>query len=185
MKIGVNTFGIGKLLREDFSGTLGELREAGITAIEPMVLFMGKEGGLAERLSTYTMSRIDQAAGVWPVASAGEMFDAVRAEGFAIRSVHMAGPGWKRNCIDRAIAFAKEQDIAYYVLSFNQSSVTEMAKEIAELKEAARRFRENGIGLLMHNHEAEWKDCGGENVFAVVREQVPELDGELDVGWVQ
>lgn len=130
MKIGVNTFGIGKLLREDFSGTLKELREAGITAIEPMVLFMGKEGGLAERLSTYTMSRIDQAAGVWPVASAGEMFDAVRAEGFAIRSVHMAGPGWKRNCIDRAIAFAKEQDIAYYVLSFNQSSVTEMAKEI-------------------------------------------------------
>ena len=55
--------------------------------------------------------------------------------------------GWKRNCIDRAIAFAKEQDIAYYVLSFNQSSVTEMAKEIAELKEAARRFRENGIGF--------------------------------------
>ena len=44
MKIGVNTFGIGKLLREDFSGTLKELREAGITAIEPMVLFMGKEG---------------------------------------------------------------------------------------------------------------------------------------------
>lgn len=185
MKIGVNTFGIGKLLREDFSGTLGELREAGITAIEPMVLFMGKEGGLAERLSTYTMSRIDQAAGVWPVASAGEMFDAVRAEGFAIRSVHMAGPGWKRNCIDRAIAFAKEQDIAYYVLSFNQSSVTEMAKEVAELKKAARRFRENGIGLLMHNHEAEWKDCGGENVFSFLMEQVPELDVELDVGWVK
>ena len=35
MKIGVNTFGIGKLLREDFSGTLKELREAGITTIEP------------------------------------------------------------------------------------------------------------------------------------------------------
>ena len=40
MKIGVNTFGIGKLLREDFSGTLKELREAGITAIEPMVLLL-------------------------------------------------------------------------------------------------------------------------------------------------
>ena len=67
MKIGVNTFGIGKLLREDFSGTLMKLREAGITAIEPMVLFAGKEGGLADRLSAYTVPRIDQAEVVLPV----------------------------------------------------------------------------------------------------------------------
>ena len=107
------------------------------------------------------------------MSSAGAMFAAVRAEGFSIRSAHMAGPGWRRNCIDRAIAFAKEQDISYYVISFNQSSVTEMAKEIAEFKEAVRRFRENGICILVHNHEAEWKDCGGENVFSFLMEQVP------------
>ena len=57
MTIGVNTFGIGKLLREDFSGTLMKLREAGITAIEPMVLFAGKGGRSGGPSFAYTVPR--------------------------------------------------------------------------------------------------------------------------------
>ena len=185
MEIGVNTFGIAKLLKEDFNGTLQRLSEIGITSIEPMVLFAGKEGGLTERLAVYTTAKLDIAGGTWPLSVADGKFAAIRSAGFSIRSAHMAGPGWKQANIDRAIAFAKEQGIRYYVVSFNKAQISEVAPQVAELRLAARKFRENGIWLLMHNHEVEWTECGGESVFSFLMDTVPDLGVELDLGWTK
>lgn len=185
MEIGVNTYGIAKFLKEDFTGTLHQLSEASFTVLEPMVLFGTKEGGMAERLVAYSSSKLDMAGGTWPVSVAREKFRAARAAGFTIRSAHMAGPGYKKEYLDQAIAFAKEQDLKYYVISPMESSVTEMAKEVATLRYAARKFKENGITLLLHNHEAEWTDCEGECVFDFLLDTVPDMDVELDLGWTK
>lgn len=185
MEIGVNTFGISKQLREDFYGTLRAIWKAGATAIEPMVLFAGKEGSVMEKVASYSTARMDIAGGIWTLPAAREKFPLIRAAGFEIRSVHMVGPGWKKPYIEDAVAFAKEQKFSYYVVSFNEASVAGIAKQVAEIRQAARIFKEHGITLLLHNHEGEWTDCEGETVFSFLMDTVPDLFVELDLGWTK
>ncbi len=45
MQIGINTYGLSKCLLKDFKGTLEQLKKAGISAIEPMVVFAENEEG--------------------------------------------------------------------------------------------------------------------------------------------
>ena len=185
MEIGVNTFGIGKEFRKDFQGTLQRLSSAGITSIEPLVMFVGKEDGILDRAMARVMSKMDTTGGMWPLSAAREYFDIIRKAGFSICSVHMVGNGWKKKYIDDAISFAREQKIKYYVLSFKESSISKMAKEVEELRFAVKKFKDNGITLLMHNHEAEWMDCNGACVFTYLMDTMPELQVELDLGWTK
>lgn len=185
MEIGVNTFGLGKQLKEDFHGTMRAAWKAGVTAVEPLVIFTGLEGSMVDKVASYSASMLDIAGGAWTVSAAREKFPTIRAMGFDIRSVHMVGPGWKKPHIREAIAFAREQHIRYYVVNFNESSVAKIAKQVAEIRQAVRTFREHGITLLFHNHEMEWTDCGGETVFSFLMDTVPELGVELDLGWTK
>lgn len=185
MQIGINTYGLSKCLLKDFDGTLEKLREAGITAIEPMVVFSENEKS-KESLEAYEKAkRMQMTGGAWPRWMAGEKMQIIRDAGFQIRSVHMEGPGWKEPLLDQAIAFAKDQGIQYYVVSPNETSIDRAKKEFIELKTAAKKMKENGIELLIHNHETEMQDDNGSCVFDFLMESIPELRVELDVGWVK
>lgn len=185
MQIGINTYGLSKCLLKDFSGTLEQLKKAGISAIEPMVVFAENERS-KEALQAYEEAeRMQMTGGAWPRWMAGEKMQIIRDAGFEIRSIHMFGPGWKQPLLDQAIAFAKEQGVQYYVLSLNESSIEKAKKEIPELQEAAKKMKENGVELLLHNHETELQDDDGTCVLDFLMETIPELRVELDVGWVK
>ncbi len=185
MQIGINTYGLSKCLLKDFKGTLEQLKKAGISAIEPMVVFAENEKG-EEAIQAYKEAeKMRMTGGAWPRWMAGEKIQSIRDAGFQIRSIHMFGLGWKRPLLDEAIAFAKEQQISYYVLSLNECSIEKTKKDIAELKKAAERMKENGVELLIHNHETELQDDGGSCVLDFLMETIPDLRMELDVGWVK
>lgn len=185
MKIGINTYGLSKCLLKDFNGTLEKLKEAGITAIEPMIVFSENEKS-KEALEAYEEAkRMQMTGGAWPRWMADEKMQVIRDAGFQIRSVHMLGPGWKEPLLGQAIAFAKEQKLSYYVVSPNETSIERAKTEFAELQTAARKMKENGVELLIHNHETEMQEDDGSCVFDFLMETIPELRIELDVGWVK
>lgn len=185
MQIGINTYGLSKYLIKDFNGTLEQLKKAGISAIEPMVIFAENEKS-EEALQAYQEAeKMQMTGGAWPRWMAGEKIQAVRDAGLQIRSVHMYGPGWKQPLLDQAVVFAKDQKIQYYVLSLNESSIEKVKEEIPGILEAAKVLKENGVELLIHNHETELQDDQGTCVLEVLLEEIPELRLELDVGWVK
>ena len=185
MQIGINTYGLSKCLLKDFNGTLEQLKKIGLSAIEPMVVFAENERG-KEALQAYEEAeKMQMTGGAWPRWMAGEKMQRIRDAGFQIRSVHMIGPGWKQPLLDQAISFAKEQHLSYYVLSVNESSIEKAKAELPKLKEAAAKMKENGVELLLHNHETELQDDHGICVLDFLMEAIPEIRVELDVGWIQ
>lgn len=183
IRFGINTFGLSRVLLEDFNGTLGKLKEYGYEAIEPMVVFMENEDSEEGRAEYLRNEKLGMTGGCWPLGMAGKKFGKLRAQGMVIRSVHMFGPGWREPFLDKAIAFAKEQGFQYFVVSLNESSIDVVKGYLDELKYAVKKFKENGLELLLHNHETEWTECDGNSVFEFLLEEVPEVRVELDLGW--
>lgn len=183
MKFGINTFGISKVLLKDFKGTLSKLKAYGIDSIEPMVVFMENEDSEEGRAEYLRNEKLGMTGGCWPLGMAGEKFKELKAQGMTIRSVHMFGPGWREPFLDKAITFAKEQKFQYFVVSLNESSIDTVKGYLDELKYAVRKFKENGLELLFHNHETEWEECDGSSVFEFLLKEIPEARVELDLGW--
>lgn len=185
MQIGINTYGLSKCLLKDFNGTLEKLKDAGITAIEPMIVFSENEKS-KEALEAYKEAEKKQmTGGAWPRWMAGEKMQNIRDAGFQIRSVHMIGPGWKEPLLNQAISFAKEQGLKYFVLSPNETSIERAKEEFVSLQAAAKKMKENGVELLIHNHETELQDNNGSCVLDYLMETIPELRVQLDVGWIK
>lgn len=185
MEIGINTYGLSKCLFDDFDGTLEKLKEAGITAIEPMIVFTGN-GKSKEALAAYKEAeKTKMTGGHWPVWMAGEKMQRIRDAGFKIRSIHMIGPGWKEPMLEESIAFAKEQGLKYIIINPNETSIEHAKKEFAFFPEAVKRMKENGIELMIHNHETDMQDDNGHCALDYFMETIPELCVELDVGWVK
>lgn len=66
MKIGINTYGLSKSLFDDFDGTLKKLKEAGITAIEPMIVFMENEKSAEALIAYKEAKKTKMTGGHWP-----------------------------------------------------------------------------------------------------------------------
>lgn len=185
MEIGINTYGLSKCLYEDFDGTLKKLKEAGITAIEPMIVFT-ENGKSQEALEAYREAEKQKmTGGHWPIWMAGEKMQLLRDAGFKIRSIHMIGPGWKEPMLNQSIDFAKEQGVRYIIINPNETSIEHAKKEFAFLPEAVKRMKENGIELMIHNHETDMQDENGRCALDYFMEMIPELCVELDVGWIK
>jgi sugar phosphate isomerase/epimerase len=60
-----------------------------------------------------------------------------------------------------------------------------MKKLIAELSDAAKTFKQNGIILSYHNHKFEFEKFGGKNMLEHLFENLPGLSPQFDVAWVQ
>lgn len=185
MQYGIDTFGISKLLLKDNEGTLKKLKQLGITAIEPTVVFSENEKSEEALKAHKEAERMGMTGGSWPRWMAGDEMQVIRNAGLQVRSVMMFGPGWKEPLLDQAIALAKEQGFQYYILSLNESSIEKEKLELEDLKNAAQKMKENGIEFLIHNHETEWMDDNGTCVFDFLMENIPDLRVELDVGWVK
>ena len=186
MKIGTNTYGLGKWLYQNWDKTLTGLKEAGITSIEPCVAFP-KEGHPTPIPEKYLelMQKAGLQGGVFQKDKAPEVIRELRERGFEVCSIHVMGLPFTVEDLQEVLSFIKENEIRYAVNSFNSSSVDEMKTFSPVLREAAPLFRAEGKELLIHNHDAEWRPDGDTCVMEWLLQNVPEINFEIDLGWTE
>lgn len=189
MRIGINTFGIAKLLSKDFDGTLGRLREIGYSSLEPCIYFDGAlprpvRAGLRLGLrigGTY--------GGLWQQCYGAEEL-ALRAEarGFSVTSVHSFLPVGEGGCrwLEQGAALLERIGAKFLVISPMKGSIREAERLIPILREVSEYLHARGITLLLHNHAPEFaREADGRTQADVLLSAVPRLGLEPDTGWAQ
>lgn len=188
IEVGVNTFGLGKLLAQDFEGTVSQLKEAGFTAIEPLVVFP-QALGMPESMLTQRLSASGQLGVFWPAGLAEQRIAYLREAGFRVEGIHLGlvgmVPGGLKQVIGHAAEFAKKTGLSYIVHSPKKSTVKEMEAEAEGFRAAQQVLKPYGIEILFHCHYQEFESDEETTPFAWLMQEIPELKTELDVGWVQ
>lgn len=184
--VGVNTFGPGRLLSDDFEGTVQQLKEAGFTAIEPLVVFP-EALGMPESMMVRRLSDSGQLGVFWPEELAKERIAYLRSEGFAVEGIHLGlvgmVPDRLKQVLPSATQFAEETGLSYLVHSPKLTSVREMEQEAEGFRFGKEILSEKGIELLFHCHYHEFRNDNGVTPFDCLLKAVPDLRIELDVGW--
>lgn len=182
MELGVNTFGMGGLLKAPFHRTKGRLKENGITGMEPCIHFLSKASG-RDLLIELGMKRTERLGGVWTPDEAKEKIGLLRKEGFLVDGAHLFIGTLTDKTADQALSFAKENGLRYYALSCMTDRFDQAAKQIPVLRRAVKAFRAQDVHLLLHNHDMDLKETEGLCVLDFLLNNVPGLEVELDVGW--
>lgn len=181
MKIGINTYGLGKELLENKEDTLYQMKEAGIFAIEPGIIYLNQTTN-----SEYAMWA--KRNGFLLDNEAVEAIQRYRANGFVIEGAHLGILGLSeenmKEAIENAILLAKQCGLKYYVIGFMTSTIEETVKYVPILKYASEELLKNGMDLLYHNHDMELEGDMGNTVIDFLLSEIPSLKVELDVGWV-
>lgn len=185
--IGINTFGLSRLLRTNFSSTLQKLYSCGFGVLEPCVLF-DNYGFAPVRATTHANLRnyrLD--GGIWfSGKNAKERLETARSLGFTVLSVQssLALAPFLKHGIGEAVNFLKEQNIRYLVVSPMKKATAQAKKLIPYLQSTAETLEKQGLSLVLHNHEHECLPMAdGSTLLDLYLENVPSLKLELDVGW--
>ena len=83
MQIGINSFGLNKVLSQDFTAGVLSLKEAGISHLEPLIVFDFGRGLTASALCA-GLRRAGKDGGMWPVTLAAERIEFLRRNGIAV-----------------------------------------------------------------------------------------------------
>lgn len=184
IEVGVNTFGLGKLLAKDYEGTMRRVAEQGADAIEPCILFMGKTNPLMERVLK-VQRRMPMMGGIWLQSEAPAKIKRLREMGLKVHGIHMMAPGLNEGIVKVVAQFAMENDLNYVVFSNETDDLNKAAKALPGLRAAVKVFKENGIIFMYHNHEKEWIEKDGDCVLDFFMDSVPGLDFQIDLGWAE
>ncbi len=182
MELGINTFGLGGLLKEPFPQTIRALKKNGITAMEPCVHFHGSLFS-TDPLIEFGMKHTDRLGGVWMPEEAKNRLALLRSEGIRVEGAHLFVGRLTADMADSALRFAQENDLHYYALSYMTDDLKWAEKQVPLLRSAAENFLGQDVHLLLHNHDVDLKETGGTCVLDLLLGSVPELELELDVGW--
>ena len=178
MKIGVNTFGLGRYLHKDAEKVWSGLYDAGVRSIEPCVAF--RPTSWAARV--WTKGQFD---GVFPKKNAAAVIRMLRSRGFEVFSFQLQNVPFTMGELQKTIPFMQENGIEYCVYSFMDGSVDKIRSMEETIRDAVSLFQAHGKELLIHNHDMEWRRDNGTSVMHWLLENIPELRFELDLGWTK
>lgn len=185
--IGVNTFGLKQQIVRDFDETFSALKEMGFASIEPLVVFPQAMGMEPEAVAQgFRQSGMDGVYWVDPYAS--QRIARLRQMGFAVDGAHLGlvgiVPGGLADVLPYATAFAKENTLSYLVYSPQKKTIDEIRPHINTIRDGVENLKAQGVDLLFHCHYHEFAEDQGSCVFDYLLEEIPELQIQLDVGWV-
>ena len=176
MKIGFNTFGLGRYLHRDAERVWRGLKDAGVGSIEPCVAF--RPTPWAARF--FTKGLFD---GVFPKKNAPDVIRMLRERGFEVFSFQLQNVPFTMEELQKAVSFMEENGLEYCVYSFMEGSVDTIRSREETIRDAVYLFRAHEKELLIHNHDMEWRRDNGTSVMRWFLENVPELRFEIDLGW--
>lgn len=182
MKIGVNTFGLGPSLRRDAASTWQQLREAGVTAIEPCVAVTKDPPKTAEEQAVWDKGVLD---GIFVMEEARKLIPSLRRMGFEVFSFQMQASPFSADAVARFIPFMREFGLHDCIYSFMERSVTKIRAQKNEIEQATHMLREMGMEFLAHNHDMEWLPDEGTCVMRWLLDEIPDLRFEIDLGWTE
>lgn len=187
MKIGINTFGLGKLPSQDFEGIFRSLKEIGYSSVEPIVVFSGAMGRDPDQIVKGL--KMSGQTSFWVDQQASENIKRIREMGLAVEGVHLGlvglVPGGLKTVLPYLGDFARENGLSFFVHSPQKETIETVQADVAAFREGIRELKEQGVELLFHCHHDEFADDNGNRVFDYLMQEIPELRVELDVGWVQ
>lgn len=191
MKIGTNLFGIGKYISDDPAEAMVQIREAGFSSVEPMLLFFSAMPGKVRAMGAEKVRAGlgKQKNSIWMDMEAPERIKLYRQNGLQIVSAQVFG--FANNMIpDRQLAeamvsFGRENDLRCFVVSGKAGSPEEAEKLIPSINTIAGILKANGMQLVYHNHEMELRPRDGRTALEHILDSCPDIGLELDVGWVQ
>lgn len=188
MQIGINSFGLNKVLGQDFTAGALSLKEAGISHLEPLIVFDSGRNLSAAALCA-GLRRAGKDGGMWPVTLAAERIDFLRRIGIGVYGAQVSlvdlVPGGLTAQLEQLLSFAVQQGLRYYVYSPKKGRLLDAADEAEIFRKALAALHPHGIELYFHAHYNEFQEENGDTVFDYLLREVPDLPVELDVGWAQ
>lgn len=182
IKLGVNTFGLGSVLQEMAEDELSRtFLNIGIQCVEPCVFFMDSPIQVDNNAAAAASGAWQ---GIWLSQNAAEKIKKIRQYGLEIHGAHAMNIQNQRSA-DSAIRFANENKLTYLVLSIETDSVEKMAEKLPLLRYMTAESAKFGVQLLYHNHVDDLKPTAQGCVLDYLLESIPELNIQLDLGWVQ
>lgn len=179
MTIGTQTFGLGRELTEDFTGTLRKLHDIGFQAIEPAVIPVRKQGNMPRNMAS--------------VESFEVVANTVAQLGMQIPSVHMfAAYGMftmpTETIVKSILEIHEKYGVRDFVISgmfHNLAGAKKYAKLIRTLSD---KIRPHGCRILYHNHDDEFQKIRRRGNTQTAMDALRDLAGEdlllqLDIGW--
>ena len=186
-EIGVNTFGLSALMGQDFTGTFEEIRRIGFDSVEPLIVFSGAMGMDPDALAAGLKQGGQHA--FWVDRQGAGHIDQLRKMGLDVHGAHLGLVGILPDGLKSVLPFlgpfARENGLKYYVHSPQKETIQAVQTDARAFRQAIEELKEYGVEMLFHCHYNEFIDDHGENVFAYLLREIPELRVELDVGWVQ
>ena len=178
MKVGVNSFGLGRYLRRDGEAVWHGLKAAGVSSIEPCVAFRP----FPPLTRFFRKGLFD---GVFDKEKAPALINDLRRRGFEVYSFQLQNAPFEWEELKAALPFMEENGLDYCVYSFMDSSVERIREKAPVIREAVKLFHACGKELLIHNHDMEWRKDGESSVMRWLLENIPELGFEIDLGWTE
>jgi len=160
LPIGCQLYPVGKLIEQDFTGTLKQLAAIGYKTVE-----------LCSPASYQT-------SGFAPLTKmkAAEIRKTIEAAGLRCESCHYQFQELKDKLDDR-MAYAKELGLKQMIVATfglpQNATMADWAKAAGELNKLGERTKKEGIQLGFHNHNFEFKEIDGVLIY-------DKLMGELD-----
>jgi sugar phosphate isomerase/epimerase len=152
MPIGCQLYPVGKLVAQDFEGTLRQLATIGYRTIELCSPPSYEKSGFAPLVKM----------------KAAEVRKVIEGAGLRCESCHYQFQELKEKLDDR-IAYAKELGLKHMVLSTfglrQDASMAEWMKAAGELNKIGERTKKEGIQLGFHNHNFEFREIDGVLVY--------------------
>ncbi len=152
MPIGCQLFPVGKLVAQDFEGTLKQLAAIGYRTVE-----------LCSPPSY-------QSSGFGPLVklTAAQVRKALEGAGLRCESCHYQFQELKDKLDDR-LAYAKELGLKHMVLSTfglpQNAPMSDWMKAAGELNKIGERTRKEGVQLGFHNHDGEFRQIDGVLIY--------------------
>lgn len=191
MKIGSNMFGIGKYIADDPAIAAQQIKAAGFSSVEPMLMFFSK---LPQQVQAMGKKRVRMGLGkqknsIWMDDEAAHYIELYRSMGLEVVSAQIFGFANKMIpdtvLADALVQFGKENGISHFVVSGKAASIEDAEKIVPSMNTIAKVLKENGMQFVYHNHEMEVRHHNEMTALDYIMDHCPDMALELDVGWVQ
>ncbi len=152
LPIGCQLYPVGKLVAQDFDGTLRQLAAIGYRTIELCSPPGYEKSGFGPLVKMKAL----------------EVRKAIEAAGLRCESCHYGFQELK-NSLDDRIAYAKELGLKQMILATfglpQNATMADWAKAAGELNKIAEQTKKQGIQLGFHNHNNEFKEIDGVLIY--------------------
>ncbi len=191
MNIGTNLFGIGKYIADDPAAAARQIKAAGFSAVEPMLLFFSR---LPQQVQAMGKDRVRLGLGkhknsVWMDDDAAQYIELYRSAGLEVVSIQIFGFANKMIpdviLADALVEFGRENRISHFAVSGKAAGIEEAEQIIPSMNTIAKMLKESGMQFVYHNHEMEVQSHDGTTALDYIMDNCPDMALELDVGWVQ